>query len=147
MKSEAFAQALCPSCIVKPPKEERFGDCVKCHDHYFETIQQRIRWIEATRLSSQEEAHLQDLKRFAAKAWRSPLTTSDNKEIDDFYLRLRTADGRRTRMRWRDSISSILLSPRFCFRTDAAAIELGSNEIELMRNHRDESHSIPDHCR
>ncbi len=102
-------------------------------DSYFDGINQRIRRIEQQR-SSAENAHIDDLKRFAGRAWRRPLLKADEQEIDDFYHRLRDADGLTHEDAVRDSIASILLSPRFCFRLETAGQPLAATIEDIAKS-------------
>lgn len=115
---------------------------LKAIDDYFVSIQQRIRWIEEKRPDA-EAAHLRDLKRFASRAWRGPLHAADEMDIDDFYRRLRNSDGLSHEDAVRDSIASILLSPRFCFKSEAAVSDASSTGNRAADGSTPETAGIP----
>lgn len=86
---------------------------------YFDSMDRRIRWIEDSQPAA-ESAHLEQLKQFAAKAWRQPLDESAAVDLQRSYRELRDQEQLSHEDAIRDCVASILLSPRFCFRVDAA---------------------------
>ena len=54
----------------------------------------------------------------ASKAYRRPLTQKDEQELRDFYRRLINEDGLSHDEAIQDTLVSVLMSPRFCYRVD-----------------------------
>jgi hypothetical protein len=85
--------------------------------NYFLEINRQIRWVEASRLQS-EGAHLEQLKKLAATAYRRPLTHAEQLDLESFYHRLRDEEELGHEDAIRDCLLSLLLSPNFCYRVD-----------------------------
>lgn len=88
---------------------------------FFEDINQQIRWVERARVAAIPQ-HLDALLALAAKAFRRPLTNTEQDDIRAFYHRLRDVDGLEHEVAIRDSLVSILMSPHFCYRLDLAVV-------------------------
>jgi hypothetical protein len=84
---------------------------------FFENIEKEIRTIEKSRVIA-EATHLVALARFAERAYRRPLLKSESEELKAFYESLRKHDGLSHEDAIRDSVTSILMSPHFCFRIE-----------------------------
>ena len=100
---------------------------------YFHDINEQIRWVEEARLNA-EPSHRQALVEFAARAYRRPLSESDTADLLGFYQSLRDEHGLSHEEAIQDAIVSILVSPRFCFRTDLAGTGQGiepRSDVEL----------------
>ena len=93
-------------------------------DH-FDGVNATIRWVERTRQKA-EPLHLQSLLKFAARAYRRPLESSERDSILGQYHKLRQASSMTHEEAMRLSIGGILVSPDFCFRIDAIDPELES---------------------
>jgi len=103
-------------------KAERNGGTeipLKAIRDFFDNINRQVRWVEAARLEA-ESSHLRSLAEFAARCYRRPLTESEREELQTFYMLLRNADGLTHEEAIQDSIVSLLVSPRFFYRTDLA---------------------------
>ena len=87
---------------------------------YFRNIAAEIRQVEDLRLAA-EPSHLDTLTKFAARAWRRPLTPAEQDQLTGFYRSLRKNDELNHEDAIRDSLASVLLSPQFCYRLDLAA--------------------------
>jgi hypothetical protein len=74
-----------------------------------------IRTVERARLAA-EPSHLDALLDFAQRAFRRPLTQPERDDIRAFYHDLRDKEGLDHEDAIRDSIVSVLMSPRFCYR-------------------------------
>ena len=85
-------------------------------DH-FQRVNATIRAVEASRPKG-EPLHLQGLLKFAARAYRRPLSKAEREDILAYYTTLRTKNALAHEDAIRDSIVSILLSPDFCYRID-----------------------------
>jgi mono/diheme cytochrome c family protein len=84
---------------------------------HFERVNSTIRWVERARLEA-EPRHLDALLRFAARAYRRPLSPAEREGILGYYRQLREKDGLTHEEAMRDSITSVLMSPYFCYRID-----------------------------
>jgi hypothetical protein len=102
-------------------KAERFGatelalQAIREHFHF---INASIRQVE----QDQEDArpiHLRALEKFSERAYRRPLEDAERAEIHEFYDRLRSRDGLGHEDAVRDVLVRILISPHFCFSTQA----------------------------
>ena len=89
-------------------------------DH-FQRVNDTLRSVEQMRIDA-EPRHLDALLRFAARAYREPLSPGERDRILAFYHSLREQNGLTHEDAMRDSIVSILMSPRFSYRIDTAAV-------------------------
>jgi Protein of unknown function (DUF1592)/Protein of unknown function (DUF1588)/Protein of unknown function (DUF1587)/Protein of unknown function (DUF1595)/Protein of unknown function (DUF1585) len=85
-------------------------------DH-FEGINARLRNLEKVRLAAQPK-QLDALLKFAAKAYRRPLTKTEQDDLLAYYHKMREKDGMSHEDAMRDSIVNILMSPHFLYRVD-----------------------------
>jgi hypothetical protein len=101
----------------------------EAHD-YLKTLK---RDFEKTRsmLAAAESRHLPDILRFAARAWRRPLSTSENNELHAFYRSLRTDSKLDHRAAICAVIARVLVSPAFLYRAERATGEpaTGTDEV------------------
>jgi hypothetical protein len=86
-------------------------------DEHFAWVNERLRWVERTRLEA-EPKHLDGLLDFAGRAYRRPLTQAERADLVAFYRSLRDESGLEQADAMRDSIVSVLMSPDFCYRLD-----------------------------
>ncbi len=84
--------------------------------HYIQ-VNDAIRAVEKARAES-EAKHLAALTKFAAKAYRRPLTGAERDDLQSYYRKIREAGGLTHEEAIRDSIVSVLMSPDFCYRVD-----------------------------
>ncbi|MBI1839238.1 MAG: DUF1592 domain-containing protein [Verrucomicrobia bacterium] len=91
---------------------------------YFTNISAQIRRVESGRLAA-EPSHLRSLLRFAERAYRRPLDRTEADELIGFYRGLRGADGLAHEEAIRETVVSVLMSPRFCFPTLGLRSSLG----------------------
>jgi hypothetical protein len=84
---------------------------------YFREINQQIRWVERTHVAAQPY-HLDAVIELAARAYRRPLTATEEQELRNFYRLLRDEDELSHEEAIADTIVSVLMSPRFLYRTD-----------------------------
>lgn len=85
-------------------------------DH-FKRVSVNIRGVEKARLAA-EPFHLKALLDFARRAYRRPLAESERTELMAFYQTLRKKDGLSHEDALRDTVASVLVSPKFLFRVD-----------------------------
>ncbi len=90
---------------------------VKAVEEHFKAVNDGIRWVERARAAA-EPSHLDALLKFAARAYRRPLTTAERDDLLGYYRSLRQKDGLSHEDAMRDSLVSVLMSPDFCYRID-----------------------------
>lgn len=83
---------------------------------HFVWINQQIRTLEKS-LADAEPKHLDSLLDFAKRAYRRPLTDGERQDILGFYRSLRDQKLAHEDA-VRDTVVSILMSPKFCYRMD-----------------------------
>jgi mono/diheme cytochrome c family protein len=98
----------------------------KAVEEHFGWVNSTIRWVEKARLES-EPVHVAALRKFAARAWRRPLTQAEADDLAAYYRHLRDRDGLAHEEAIRDSIVAILMSPDFCYRIDLAGSAVSSS--------------------
>ncbi len=84
---------------------------------HFERVNATIRAVERMRTEA-EPRHLDALVRFAARAYRRPLTPAERADLLAYYRTLREKSGLTHEEAIRNSIVSVLMSPDFCYRID-----------------------------
>jgi hypothetical protein len=89
----------------------------KAIQDHFNGINAAIRWAERARLEA-EPRHLDALLKFAARAYRRPLTKGEHDEILAYYHELREKNDLSHEDAIRASIVSLLISPDFFYRVD-----------------------------
>src|SRR5262245_10847497 len=99
---------------VAPGADPAITDVVK---DYFDRTNAQIRWVERARLEA-EPRQLDDLLKFAARAYRRPLAQEDRDDVLTYYRELREKRGLSHEEAMRGSIASILVSPDFLYRVD-----------------------------
>jgi len=87
-------------------------------NQFFEEIRTGIRNRNET-LQRNEAIYFQDLERFAAAAYRRPLTGSEREKLKKFFDEVNKNPEYGIEHAMRASIASILVSPHFCYRFDA----------------------------
>lgn len=123
--SQARIDQLREVYLAKARKSGGSNLALKAIDSYFREILSRIRRTEQARKEA-EPSHLASLQEFAERAYRRPLSASERTDLLKFYGTLREKDQLVHEDALRDTISSILLSPQFCYRLD-----LGKNSSPL----------------
>ena len=72
-------------------------------------------------LAAAQEHHLRDLERFAHKAWRRPLTSTETQMLEEFYRAKRNVDALGHADAIQACIVRILISPAFLYRVERDA--------------------------
>jgi mono/diheme cytochrome c family protein len=85
-------------------------------DHYAR-VNSTIRAVERMRVDA-EPRHLDALLKFAARAYRRPLSKAERDDMLAYYHTLRDKNALTHEDAIRDSIVSVLMSPDFCYRID-----------------------------
>jgi mono/diheme cytochrome c family protein len=87
---------------------------------HFQWENDTMRRIEKMRVDAEPRA-VDTLLKFAARAYRRPLSQPEREKILAFYKSLREKSGLTHEEAIRDSIVSVLMSPKFSYRIDSAA--------------------------
>ncbi len=85
--------------------------------YHFQHENETIRSVERMR-SDAEPRHLDALLKFAARAYRRPLSAAESQDMIAYYHSLRDKGGLTHEEAIRDSLVSILMSPKFSYRLD-----------------------------
>jgi mono/diheme cytochrome c family protein len=117
--SEAKIAQLRAAYLAKARKNGANDEAIKAIETYFVNISAEIRDVEQARRAA-EPSHLEALKTFAARAYRRPLSQAENDDLLAFYRKLRVQDELSHEDAMRDSVTSVLMSPYFCYRLDLA---------------------------
>ena len=88
-------------------------------DH-FANVNSTLRAVEQERANA-ESRHLQALTRFAARAYRRPLSQPESDDLIAYYHSLRDKSSLTHEEAMRDCIVSVMMSPKFMYRVDLAA--------------------------
>lgn len=88
---------------------------VQAINEHFEGVDHVLRRMEQMHKDA-EPRHLDALVKFAARAYRRPLTQPEQAGLIAYYHALRDKDGLSHEDAIRDSITSVLMSPKFCYR-------------------------------
>jgi Protein of unknown function (DUF1592)/Protein of unknown function (DUF1588)/Protein of unknown function (DUF1587)/Protein of unknown function (DUF1595)/Protein of unknown function (DUF1585) len=98
---------------------------------HFDGINATLRSLEKTRAEA-EAKHLDTLLKFAARAYRRPLTKAEREDILAYYRKVRDKDSLSHEEAVRDSIVSVLMSPYFLYRIDQLDSRLAAGKPELV---------------
>ena len=90
------------------------AEAIKAH---FERVNTTLRRMEKMHADA-EPLHLDALVRFAARAYRRPLTKAERDDLLGYYHSIRQKEGLSHEDAMRDAIVSVLMSPDFCYRID-----------------------------
>src|SRR5260370_3175544 len=93
---------------------------IEAIQHHFEWVNETVRSVEHMRVEA-EPRHVDALLKFAARAYRRPLSQLERDSVPGFYRSLREKSGLTHEEAIRDSIVSVLMSPKFCYRIDLSA--------------------------
>lgn len=86
-------------------------------EDHFRRVNTTLRGVERMRAEA-EPRHLDALLKFAARAYRRPLSAAESDKILAYYHSLRKQSQLTHEEAIRDSIVSVLMSPNFCYRID-----------------------------
>ena len=88
-----------------------------------------------------EPRHLDALLKFAARAYRRPLSQAERDDLLAYYHTLREKDGLTHEDAIRDSIVSVLMSPDFCYRIDL--VDAAATRCQDRRRPAPQRPSVP----
>jgi hypothetical protein len=109
LKAEYLAKA------AADPKNDAVAE--KAITEHFNGVNATLRGLEKTRREA-EAKHLDALLRFAARAYRRPLTTAERDDMIAYYHQVRDKESLSHEDAIRDCIVSVLMSPDFLYRID-----------------------------
>ena len=88
---------------------------IRAVEEHFRWVNDGIRSVEKARVTS-EPVQLEALLKFAARAWRRPITSAERDDLIAYYRQLRQKDGLSHEEAMRDVLVSLLVSSDFCYR-------------------------------
>ncbi len=112
--SEEKMQRLAAAYLAKARRIGADTQALEAIETYFKTMNADIRRVEQARKAA-EPSHLESLVHFAKRAWRSELSPADRDGLLAAYRALREQDGLGHEDAVRDTVASVLMSPRFLF--------------------------------
>ncbi len=95
---------------------------------YFHAMTTRFQWLDEQRELA-ETRHLQSLQDFAERAYRRPLDSQERTDLARFYEQLRGEQQLSHADALRDCLTSVLMSPYFCYRFDLNVNESGVHAL------------------
>ena len=101
--------------------------------HHFDHIDTTLRSLEKMRVAA-EPVQLEALVKFAARAYRRPLTKTESDGLIAYYHKLRENGSLSHEDAMRDSIASILVSPEFFYRVDLLDASMGAGGAAAARS-------------
>jgi mono/diheme cytochrome c family protein len=115
--SDAKIKRLADVYLAKARKNGGQPLAIQAIEDHFKWVSAHIRATEKARLAA-EPAHIKALVDFARRAYRRPLTPTERQNVLSFYQSLRQSEGLTHEEAIRDTVVSILMSPKFLFRMD-----------------------------
>lgn len=119
LTSQEKIQRLAKLYLAKARSVGITEDGLKIIDAFFVETAANIRKLEKAQVEA-EPSHLSGLVNLAERAWQRPLTTADRDELISFYKTSRKKLGLSHAQAVRDTLASILMSPRFFYRATVA---------------------------
>ncbi|BDC48825.1 hypothetical protein F183_A11410 [Bryobacterales bacterium F-183] len=103
---------------------------IEAIEYHFKWVNDTLRSVEKLRADSQPR-HIEAMLKFAAKAYRRPLTVAEREDLLGFYKSLRKDGTMSHEDAIRDVIVRVLMSPNFCYRVDqvSPAVKVTSNKV------------------
>ena len=136
--SDAKIKRLADLYLAKARKNGADALTQQAIEDHFKWVSTHIRATEQARLA-EEPTHRKALLDFASRAYRRPLTSAERADLLAFYQSLRQKEGLSHEDAIRDSVVSVLMSPKFLFRldleatADAAAPVTGARTAAFVR--------------
>ena len=118
LTSEATIKKVAEAYLVKA-RASGNDTAVTAVDDHFKAVNAGIRWVEKARRDA-EPTQLDALQELAARAYRRPLSEGERAGLLAYYRSLREKAGLDHEEAIRDSVVSVLMSPDFSYRIDAA---------------------------
>jgi len=117
--SESKMKRLAPLYLAKARTAGVDEKALQVIDAYFADMSANIRRLEKERADA-EPSHVDALLSLAERGWQRPLTESDRDDLVGFYRSLKEQEGLSHEDAVRDTLVSVLMSPRFCYRITVA---------------------------
>ncbi len=117
--SQAKIERMAEAYQTKARKLGADADALAAIKTYFAGVSAEIRRVEQGRLAA-EPKQLDALVEFTERAYRRPLTAAERDDLLAFYHKLRREDDLGHEEALRDTLTSVLMSPHFCYRIDLA---------------------------
>jgi hypothetical protein len=106
--------AYLAKALADPKNDPLAAPAIREH---FDGVNATIRTVEKERMDA-EPKHLDALLKFAARAYRRPLSKAERDDMLAYYHGLREKGGLTHEEAIRDSVVSVLMAPDFCYRID-----------------------------
>jgi hypothetical protein len=135
--SEAKIRQLAEVYLAKARRNSGSAVAIGAIEDYFKNISANIRRVEQARLAA-ESKHVQALQSFAERAYRRPLSQADRDDLLTFYRSLRANDALNHEEAIRDTLVSVLMSPRFCYHVEPAHTDSTASKWKAQ--------PLPDHA-
>ncbi len=97
---------------------------------HFDRVDATLRGLEKMHAEA-EPKHIDALLKFAARAYRRPLTKAESADMVAYYHQLRDKNGLSHEDAVRDSIVAVLMSPDFCYRIDLSEANQPAGKVKL----------------
>ena len=111
-----------------PGNDPAAPEAIRAH---FQRVNDTLRALEKQHAAA-EPLHLQALLKFAARAYRRPLSKAESDDILAYYHELREKEGLSHEDAVRDSVVSILMSPDFLYRFDLRSAAPGTGSVSPL---------------
>ena len=111
----AMRDAYLAKALADPKNDPIAAEAIREH---FQRVDATLRSVERMRTAA-EPRHVDALVRFAARAYRRPLTGAECQDIVSYYHKMRDKDGLSHEDAIRDSVVGVLMSPDFLYRIDS----------------------------
>src|SRR5665213_1149814 len=106
--------AYLAKAVDDPRNDPVAADAIRDH---FQRVDNTLRAVEKLRAAA-EPKQFDALLKFAARAYRRPLTKAEGADLLAYYHQIREKEALTHEDAMRDSVVSILMSPDFCYRID-----------------------------
>jgi hypothetical protein len=117
--SQAKMERLAQLYLAKARKKGASSEALAAIETYFTSMSAEIRRLERAYVAA-ERSHLQALLKFTERAYRRPLSKTERDDLLAFYRKLRKEHELGHEEALRDTLTSVLMSPHFCYRFDLA---------------------------
>jgi hypothetical protein len=117
--SQAKIERMAEAYQTKARKLGAGAEALEAIKTYFAGVSGEIRRVEQDRLAA-EPKQLDALLKFTERAYRRPLSAAERDDLLAFYHKLRREGDLGHEEALRDALTSVLMSPHFCYRIDLA---------------------------
>ena len=102
---------------------------------HFKRVNDTLRGLEKEHVAAQP-LQVQAVLKFAARAYRRPLSKAESDDIVAYYHQLRDKEGLSHEDAIRDSLVGILMSPDFCYRFDIRSTAPGTGTVSALSGYQ-----------